>query len=159
ATAMDDAGKLAARRAIRALETRGMTNLSSGWLTGAERVAEEMERRPGQSILNRVVVLSDGQANEGIRDERELRAHADRLRMLGIATSTVGIGDDYVSTLMELLAEHGGGRMHDAEHAAEIGEVVAAELRDMRQAVLDNVTLSISVPARALVEPYGGFPV
>lgn len=157
--AMDAAGRQRVKNAVEPMETRDSTDLGGGWLKGAECIAECMERSAKGLMLNRVVVLSDGQANRGITDPEELQEHASRLRTLGIMTSTVGIGDDYDATLMQVLAEYGGGRMHDAEHAAEIGEVLLGELRDSRHSAVDNLTLSLTVPAQVRCVPLGGLPV
>jgi Ca-activated chloride channel family protein len=156
--AMDRLGSQRCALAVSGIEPRGRTNLADGWLRGAECVAGLMEQMPG-TTLHRVVVLSDGMANQGIRDPAVLQQHADELRRRGLHTSTVGIGDDYESTLLQAIAEHGGGRMHDAERPDEIAEVLLGELRESREVAVENVMLSIDVPARAQVQPYGGFPV
>lgn len=158
-TRMDDEGREQANAIIRRLASCGQTNLSSGWLKGAECIAERMENTPGGQVLNRLVVLSDGQANLGITAPLELQCHAARLRTLGIMTSAVGIGDDYDATLLQLLAEHGGGRMHDAEHVEEIGEVLLGELRDSRAAAVDNLTIKMMAPINVRCTPLGGLPV
>ena len=58
------------RNEIFRLQTRGSTCLSGGWFAGvasAARIAEEDAR-----MTPRVILLSDGHANEGIRDRNEL---------------------------------------------------------------------------------------
>ncbi|HEY8589424.1 MAG TPA: VWA domain-containing protein, partial [Naasia sp.] len=90
ARAMDAAGRREAASAIARLEPRGGTDLFGGWLLAAERVATAMAAAPRAS--HRVVLLSDGQANEGVTDRAELARHAGALLARGIVTSTVGIG-------------------------------------------------------------------
>ena len=141
---MDAAGRGLAAAAIRTLETRGQTNLSGGWLKGAECVATVMERKSG--LHNRVIVLSDGHANAGILDSREVGAHAEQLLARGLATSTVGIGDGYNPEFLRALAENGGGTMHDAEFAGEISEVLMAELGDVRNLAAENLRISVRCP-------------
>src|SRR5579883_1371998 len=111
-------GRDRALDAIDAIEHRLYTNISGGWLKGAEAVAATMEMQP--DAHNHVVLLSDGHANHGILDPLIIRNHAQQLRLRSLNTSTVGIGNNYSATLLQELAEFGGGRMHDAEHPAEI---------------------------------------
>jgi Ca-activated chloride channel homolog len=55
------------------------------------------------------------------------------------------------------MAEAGGGRLHDAEHAAEISEVVLGELMEGRAALLERTTLRFAVPANVRAELIGGW--
>jgi Ca-activated chloride channel family protein len=141
--------------AIDALVTRGMTNLSEGWLTGAEKVA----LATAEGTVNRVILLSDGQANQGMTDPDGLAFHAGELARRGIVTSTVGIGDDYQASVLQAIAEHGGGRLHDAERGEEIVEVLLGELGEIGDATAQNVTLTLSVPATARATLVGSAPV
>lgn len=150
---MDKAGRSAAAKAIGRLEPRGGTNLFGGWLQAVEHVAMAQAEDPLAS--HRVVLLSDGQANEGVTDRAELARHTGELLVRGIVTSTVGIGDGYDEELLGAMAEAGGGRLHDAEHAPEIGEVVLGELREGRAALLERATLRVSVPASLRAEMVG----
>ena len=77
---------------------------------GSEHVARHMAQHPG--TRNRVLVLSDGHANRGVTEPDLLADTAVGLRNRGIFTSTVGIGLDYSTAQLEVLAEHGGGMMH-----------------------------------------------
>ncbi|TCZ54238.1 VWA domain-containing protein [Roseicella aquatilis] len=152
---MDAAGRRAAARAIGRLAPRGGTNLFAGWLLAAEQVAVAMAA--GATGSHRLMLLSDGQANEGVTDRTELAHHAGELLRRGILTSAVGIGDGYDEELLGAMAEAGGGRLHDAGQAHEIGEVVLGELREGRDALLERATLRLAVPASIRAEVVGAW--
>ena len=156
AVAMDEAGRRKALQVIEAMVAEGTTHLSGGWLYGAKCVASRMES--GEATQNRVVLLSDGFANRGITDSRELRAHAEQLRMRGLFTSTVGIGDGYNPQLLQTLAEYGGGRLHDAERSEEIIEVVLGELSEARATAADDLTLTLAWPKAMSPQLLGVYP-
>ncbi len=142
------------RAAIGALRTRGNTNLSEGWLTGAECVARSAL---GEGV-NRVILLSDGAANAGILDNEQLAIHAAELAKRGIATSCVGIGDGYVTAVLQAIAEHGGGRLHDAEVGAEIVDALMGELGEIADTVARDVSITLHVPATAKAAFVGSSP-
>jgi Ca-activated chloride channel homolog len=141
------------RSEISRLQTRGMTLLSGGWFAGAQcaaRIAEEAPR-----MTPRVILLSDGHANEGIVDPEELREHAGELKMRGVLTSCLGIGDGYDEQLLRGIAESGGGRLHDAELTSEISSVLLGELDDIFGTAVEDARISLSVPHGVRVEALG----
>ncbi|MBW0158407.1 vWA domain-containing protein [Sedimentimonas flavescens] len=151
AVTTDNAARI--RSEISRLQTRGMTLLSGGWFAGVEcaaRIAEEDPR-----MTPRVIILSDGHANEGIVDPEELREHAGELRMRGVLTSCLGIGDGYDEQLLRGIAESGGGRLHDAELTSEISSVLLGELDDIFGTVVDDAQIALTVPASVRVEVLG----
>jgi Ca-activated chloride channel family protein len=152
---MDRAGRAAAITAIAGLAERGGTNLFDGWLLAAERVAVAMAAAPQAS--HRVLLLSDGQANEGVTEREEIARHAGALLERGVVTSALGIGNGYDEELLGAIAEAGGGNLHDAEHAPEIGEVVLGELQAGRAALVERVTLRVTVPANLRAEVVGAW--
>jgi Ca-activated chloride channel family protein len=152
---MDRAGRAAAMTAIAGLTDRGGTNLFDGWLLAAERVAVTMAAAPQAS--HRVLLLSDGQTNQGLTDRQEIARHAGALLERGVITSALGIGDGYDEELLGAIAEAGGGNLHDAEHAPEIGEVVLGELQAGRAALVERVTLRVTVPANLRAEVVGAW--
>jgi Ca-activated chloride channel family protein len=156
-TQMIEANKASAIDAIASLHTRGCTNLAAGWLEGAECVATHAEANVG--CQNRVVLLSDGHANEGLTDPAELARIADDLRVRGVFSSTVGIGNGYSPIQLQAIAEAGGGRMHDAERPEEIIEVVTAELMEIYETAVENVTICVDGPDNLAVEPFGSYRV
>lgn len=153
---LDKAGRAAAVQAVKSIEHRLYTNISAGWLKGAECVARVLENEPG--LQNYVLLLSDGHANHGILDPLDLQKHAEELRVRSVFTSTVGIGDHYTASLLQGLAEKGGGRMHDAQYPSEIVDVVMGELSQLRDTFVEDLSLQLRFPDGVKVENISGFP-
>jgi Ca-activated chloride channel family protein len=142
AQSMAGAGGELARSEIRGLHTLANTNLSAGWLTGVallEKPADPTRRRA-------VVVLSDGLANAGLVDPRELSEIARRSGAGGIPTTCIGVGNDYSTVQLGAIAECSGGRFHDAEEPAEILEVMLGELVELGSIALQNAALELELP-------------
>ena len=138
---------------ISRLRTRGMTLLSGGWFAGVECAAKISEEDP--RMTPRVIILSDGHANEGIVDPEKLREHAGELRMRGVLTSCLGIGNGYDEQLLRGIAENGGGRLHDAELMSEISSVLLGELDDIYGTLVDDAQIEITVPSSVEVQVLG----
>jgi Ca-activated chloride channel family protein len=141
---MDREGRAEAQRMIAEIQPGGTTDLEAGWLKGAEHVAENMEG--SVRFRNHLVLLSDGMANAGETSPEVLAEYATGMQARGIITTTVGIGDHYSPEILQAIAEHGGGRMHDAERPEEIIEVVTAELGELALVVADKLQISIRLP-------------
>ena len=147
---MDNEGSRYAKRTISELYARSMTNLSGGWFEGASCATKAIDE--GTFNDGYVIVLSDGMANEGIQDPKELKMHAHELASRGIQTSSVGIGADYSPLQLDALAEGGGGRLHDTETADDIIDVVLGELGEISNTVARNVKLHIHSPRGVQLE-------
>jgi Mg-chelatase subunit ChlD len=123
--AASESNKKAALRTIKTLASGSSTNLSGGWLRGAQQVADN---KSDQS-LNRVLLLTDGLANRGIQDVEELAEHASELYARGVSTSTFGVGLDYAEGLLAPMAASGGGHYYFIASPDQIpGEYVSIEL-------------------------------
>ncbi|MCY3880253.1 MAG: VWA domain-containing protein [Rhodobacteraceae bacterium] len=140
-------------REVAKLHTRGSTFLSGGWFEGAALAAKAA--RGDSRLTPRVIVLSDGHANEGIIDPVGLSREAEELLQDGVTTSTLGIGDGYDEAVMRGIAENGGGRLHDAELTAEISSVLLGELDDIFNTVVEQATFELHSPADVRVEGVG----
>ena len=145
-------------KTVYGLEHRIYTNLSGGWLAGASCVAETVEKQGSLNLHSHVILLSDGYANVGILDPDILLEHSEQLRVRGVYTSTIGIGNDYSSVLLRRLADYGGGRLHDAEHPEEIVEVMLGELEELRTSLVENVTVELEVPEGVRVRSLSNYP-
>lgn len=157
ATPLTARGRKTLEKEVRALVTRGSTDLAAGWLDGCQAVAER-QATCGVLERNHVVLLSDGHANQGLVDPVALARHAGELRARGIITSTVGIGTDYSPTQLQAIAEAGGGRMHDAELPHEIARIVVAELTDTLATTVENLEIRLRLPEGVKAELYGTAP-
>jgi len=153
AVAVTEANLAVIRREIGLLDTRGTTDLSGGWFAGVDCAARMAEADP--TLTPRIIILSDGHANQGITDPAELREHAGELRLRGVLTSCLGIGDGYDENLLRGIAENGGGRLHDAELTSEISAVLLGELDDIFGTVVENSSIALSFPASVAVEALG----
>ncbi len=114
---------------------RGGTNLMGGALKGFEEVKKGF--KPG--YINRVLLLSDGLANEGITNPQEIvkiirRQNAEN----GISISTFGVGNDYNEDLMTAMAENGTGNYYFIAHAENIAGIFEKELNGLKEVVAQN---------------------
>ena len=141
---MDIEGCNHAKQMISELYARGMTDLSGGWFEGAKCATEAIDE--GGFSNGYVIVLSDGMANHGITDPKELKMHATELASRGIQTSSIGIGANYSPLQLDALAEGGEGRLHDTETADDIIDVVLGELGEIGNTIARNVKLYIHSP-------------
>jgi Ca-activated chloride channel family protein len=78
--------KAALKRLIERIEPRGNTNLGGGMIEGFRQVERQFDR----AYVNRVVLLSDGLANQGITDSWELNRIAGKYRSRFISLTTMG---------------------------------------------------------------------
>jgi Ca-activated chloride channel homolog len=138
---------------LRPVGARGNTNLGGGWLRGAEQVALNQQ----DGTVNRVLLLTDGLANEGITDPAELIRHASELRARGIATSTFGVGEDFDEKLLGGMADAGGGAFRYIGKAEEIPGLIRSEVGELLEVTARSVELRISGPDGIRVEPLGSF--
>ena len=138
-TAADGAARRDATDRLRALGPGGSTNLSGGWFAGAEQVAA----RQDADAVNRVLLLTDGLANVGIVDIGELSTHAGELRARGISTTTFGVGTDFDESLLQSMADAGGGHFYYIADAAQIRDHIASEVGETLEVVARDVMLEV----------------
>jgi len=121
---------------------RGNTNLSGGWLAGVEQVAQALD----PEAVNRVLLLTDGLANDGITDPAELERHALELRNRGVSTSTFGVGQDFNEALLGSMADAGGGQYRFIGSAGEIRALIASEVGELLEVTARGVDLRVRGP-------------
>ena len=134
----------------------GKTNLSLGWFTGCDQIADHIGS--GVSVISRAMVLTDGLANEGLTDVEMLVNQARELRVRGITTSTFGVGYDFNQFLLQRIADAGGGHFYFIDDPEVIPAFFHGELGEMLSTVAKDIVVEIGVPKGASVEPLNGVP-
>ena len=137
---------------IRRIDARGSTNLGDGWLKGAEQVALH-QAAAGERGVHRVLLLTDGLANQGMTDPAELARHAGELRTRGIGTSTFGVGEDFDDALLQGMADAGGGHFYYIERPEQITDLIASEVGELLEIVARDAAIEITAPDGMTIRP------
>lgn len=151
---ISDAHRAHLHQAIASLYSGGGTFLSGGMETGAAEVLHHLDRER----LNRVVLLSDGNANEGVTDTYTLTRRADILREQGVTMTTMGVGYDYNEDLMMAVATYGGGNYYFVERATSMAQVFGEELKMLGNTVVRDAIVELELPPGVQVQDVYGFP-
>jgi Ca-activated chloride channel family protein len=157
APASGEAKTMAGAR-MRAIDARGNTDLSAGWQAGA-RELRTIRGSAGSDSVARVLLLSDGLANQGETNPDALAASAETLRNEGITTSTFGVGADFDEHLMSRIATAGGGHFYFIEQAAQIPDLFTSELGEALDIVARDAQLIVRDTGGADTECLNEFPV
>jgi Ca-activated chloride channel family protein len=131
--------KEAIKRIISGIRAGGLTNLSGGWLRGCELVAKHQ----GEQQVNRVLLLTDGQANAGITQSKVLISTAAKKGEEGISTTTLGFGEHFEEDLLIGMARAAGGNFYFIQSPDDAAEVFAAELDSLKAVAAQNLTVTL----------------
>ena len=130
----------------------GSTNLSGGMLEGYSQVAKNL--KTGQ--VNRVLILSDGLANEGVTRADKLQEICYDKSIQGMSISTFGVGADYDEDLLLGLAELGVGNYYFIYSPEEIPTIFAAEMSGLLAIAAQNVKIRIrTAPDVEVLDVFG----
>ncbi len=129
------------KAAIALINTAGSTNLHGGWLRGAEEAAAHVT----PETVSRVLVLSDGCANQGIIDTDAIAHQCSALGNEGVSTSTYGLGSSFNEGLMTAMARSGRGNSYYSDHAESLLERFQEELSLLSSLCARDVQLRLTL--------------
>ena len=138
---------------LRRVTPGGSTNLGGGMSEGYRQLQDS----PGNASVNRVILLSDGLANQGITDPRELQQIAQSYRNRSISLTAVGVGLEYNENLMMGLAEAGGGNYYFIEHPRQLSSFFERELGGITSVVAQNAVIGLTLGRGVVVRDVIGF--
>jgi len=147
--------KQRAHQAIEGIWAHGGTCISCGINQGAS----ELMRTPILAGLSRMVLISDGQANEGVYNRDDLAQLAGSTAAHGVSISAVGVGLDFDEMTMMRLARVGHGNYYYAENTATLADMFAQELGGLTQTVAADLRLDIKESATTKVVDAYGYPL
>ena len=142
-------------RTAGAVAAGGGTNMAIG-IDLADR-AIAAARQAGR--MPRIILLSDGHANEGDHSFEGLRARAGAAVRGEYALSTVGVGQGFDEALMTALADAGTGNFYYVPDGSDLGDVFAGEFDAARETVASAVSVEIEPgPGVELIDA-AGYPL
>lgn len=119
---------------------RGSTALFAGVSKGIDQVSKHLNKER----INRIILLSDGQANVGPISNGELAELARIAAKNGIAITTFGIGEDYNEDLMTTIASYSDGNHRYIKDAKNLESALAHEFSDVMSVVAQDIEVVIT---------------
>ena len=127
---------------IRNIQLGTSTNLSGGWLQ-ALRLAENF---PAENTIRRVILLTDGQATMGVREDEKLVEIAKQYAARGIHTSTIGVGNDFNEQSLRQIARAGEGSFYFIETPEQAADIFYQEFGNIRSLYAQAPEIRFSLP-------------
>lgn len=131
---------------ISRVEARGSTALHEAWVRGGLTVSDQLL----DTGINRVLLITDGQANVGLTNVDEIVSQAMELFRRGVSTSTIGIGKDFNEDLLMPMAESAGGNAWHVVEAEDMQRIFQTELEGLISQFGHTVSLGL-IPADGVV--------
>lgn len=146
------------QEAISSLSPGGGTNLYAGLDWGISELS-----RSSPEHLKRVVLISDGAANIGVTDHTTIVQRVREMRRRGIGLSALGVGLDFDESLLDALADAGGGTWSFADEPGAIPALLSEELDRFARTLGYDAMLELEPGQGASLErvlgrPDGGAP-
>jgi len=140
---------------VRNIQASGGTNLGRG----LEEGIRILKSAPRTGNLGRIVLISDGLANQGITGPDALGAMAAMATEHRFSVTTVGVGYDFNEQLMTLLADRGAGTYYFLENPAAFASVFRNECTRTRAVAASGIRVRIPESGGIRVADAGGYPV
>ena len=143
------------KQLIQRIEPGGSTNIHAGLMLGYREARKNYRR----DATNRVILLTDGIANQGVTDPEKIAQDSQRFNDEGVDLATIGVGLDLNKDLLRKLAESGRGLFHFVADAQDIEKVFIDELQSLISPVAYEPNVEIDYdPDLELMRIYGYHP-
>jgi len=141
--------------AVERVEAGGGTNLGSGLQAGMELLRSCKKN----GNLGRVVLISDGLANQGVTDPHALGEMASGAVAGEFAVSAVGVGTDFNEQLMTSIADRGAGNYTYLENPNAFAAVFLKEFQSTRRIAAGSVEIRVPLNDGISLVEAGGYPI
>ncbi len=152
---MDDARRMQAQTALNQVTAAGGTNLGAGLHQGIQTLMHAT----AAGRQRRVILISDGKANQGITDPGALGSMAASALAHRFSVSTVGVGYDFNEILMTTVADHGAGQYYFLENPDALAQVFEKELQLTRAVAASSLEVRIPLAQDVRLVDAGGYPI
>lgn len=147
ATKINNSNKKDIIAKIKTITVGGSTNLHDGWLRAATEVAKNISEK----FVNRVIVLTDGQANVGIVNPKEIENNIFKLSKKSISTTCMGIGEGFNEKLLEAMSNAGSGNFYFIENDSELESMFNDEFAGLSNVVATDVKMKF-IPTHSTIK-------
>jgi Ca-activated chloride channel family protein len=96
-------------------------------------------------MVDQMLLLSDGEATTGVKDEAGFRRIAATIQRQGSSISTIGVDVDYNERVMSAIAEETNGRHHFVANVAKLPSIFDEEFKSLSNTLADEVELNVSL--------------
>ena len=134
------------------LTASGGTNLHGGLVAGYTLASANYD----PAYLNRVVLVSDGQANLGVTDETLIAREAEDEEGEGIYLVGVGVGKGYNDTLMDAVTDAGKGAYVFIDSREEADLIFGERFLSTLEIAAMNVQVQLTLPPWLRIEEFHG---
>jgi Ca-activated chloride channel family protein len=128
--------------AIRTIRLGGDTCISCG----LDRGMQELDLTAlGRDRVNRMILLSDGATNHGVRDIAGLRAMTGRMREKGTTISTIGVDVDFDEKVMSAIAAEANGKHYFATSPSALPSIFSQEFDELLASLASDAEVTIDL--------------
>ena len=127
---------------ISQIRAGGQTALFDGWSLGMQTL---MQAKEINGYQKRILLLTDGQANVGLRRCSEIAPLVGQAAENGISTSCIGLGDDYEERLLTAMAEAGSGNLVHLTSPQQLEAIFRAELEGLNLTIGRNLQMRVQL--------------
>ncbi len=141
--------------AVEQLRATGGTNMSSG-LDMAHSIVAAATR---DGRVARMILLSDGHANQGDPSLGGLRQRARRAIEHEYVVSAVGLGNGFDESTMSSIADAGTGNFYYLPDATRLATIFADEFASARETVASALRVAFAPGAGVRLREVAGYPL
>lgn len=134
------------------IQASGGTDLHAGLMAGYQ-LAEANYKSDG---INRMVLVSDGQANVGLTDENLIGEKAEDRDSEGIYLVGVGVGDGFNDTLMDTVTDAGRGAYIFIDSAEEARRMFVDRFAESVLVAAREVQVELTLPPYFNIKKFYG---
>jgi Mg-chelatase subunit ChlD len=149
-TQMDDQGKQQAHRIISSIHASGGTNLCAGLLGAIDILQKQQQQKQGEggglNPISSVILMTDGQANEGITSPSAI-IQQSKDRMTGLGSTSIycfGFGANHNSSLLASVSSSAGGAYYFIRDAPAIPRAFAACVGGLMRTVAQGISVRLT---------------
>ncbi|EYF07740.1 vWA domain-containing protein [Chondromyces apiculatus] len=124
---------------IRGITLGGDTCISCGIEEGLALLERTEER------VSRMLLLSDGDANNGVRDVPGFRSIAQRAHARGVSITTIGVDVEYNEKILAAIAQDSNGRHYFAENDSGLSRIFEEEAEALKSTVASGVEVAVDL--------------